>query len=217
MAARAKAAVAPPPSPIEIFDCEQGGMEWLMCRLGRITASNFAPLLADSAEQKGRTKLLRTLAGEIITGKPAATYSNSKMERGKVLEPEVRDWYARTRFEDIKQVGFIFNHEIGAGWSPDGFVGDDGAIEVKTADPDILIGILDRGTMPNEHKPQCHGGLMVGRRHWVDLVIYSPGLPKYVARLERDDAYCQKLHEAIEVFNWDLKKLVERIRSMGKS
>ena len=202
------------PADLVIHDCEQSSDAWFQARLGLATASEFSTIMA-GGEQKGRTTLLRKLAGEIITGKPMTSYQNAAMERGKVMEAEARDWYARTRFVDVEQVGFVYNPDHNAGWSPDGLVGTDGAIEIKTAEPHILIGILEKGTFPSEHRAQTHGGLWVGRRQWIDLIIYWPGLPKYVARIERDENYYREMSDAIEVFNYDLKKLVERIRRMA--
>ena len=205
---------APKQAELVVHDCEQSSDAWFQARLGLATASEFSTILA-SGEQKGRTTLLRKLAGEIITGQPMENFSSQAMERGKVQESEAREWYERTRFVDVQQVGFVYNPDLNAGWSPDGLLGDDGAIEIKSAAAHVLIGILEKGIFPTEHRAQTHGALWVGRRQWIDLVIYChPKMPKYVARIEKDPVYEKEISDAVEVFNWDLKKLVEKIRAM---
>ena len=79
---------------MEIFtDLEQGSSEWFACRAGIPTASKFATVLA-KGEGKSRSKYMRQLAGEVITGEPAETFSNSHMERGHAMEDEARQTYA---------------------------------------------------------------------------------------------------------------------------
>lgn len=194
-----------------VYDVPQGGAEWFEARRGKATASEFSAILADGA---GRLTLLRKLAGEIITGVPAESYSNPYMERGKRMEPEARGWYARKEFVQLERPGFIYNPEIAAGWSPDSLVGKDGAVEVKTVAPHLLIPILEKRSVPTEHMAQCMGGRLVGRRAWLDLVLYWPGMPKYIFRFERDRDYEAKLAAAISGFNADLRKLVRKIKSM---
>lgn len=215
----AKAAIskqAPPPKLPDLveYQIEQSSAEWYAARLGRATASNFSKIMAEG-DKKSRSKLLRELAAEIMTEHVYETYESKEMTRGKEMEPIVRDWYARTKFSDVRQIGFIFNPAINAGWSPDGLIGDDGALEMKWHKPEVMVALLDKGTFPTEHRAQVHGGLLVGRRKWLDYVAYShPKLPKYVARIEVDPVYQNEISEALEVFNWDLQQLVKKLRGM---
>ena len=199
--------------------CDQSSPEWFAARLGKATASNFSTIMAsgrDGGDSASRATLLRKLAGELLTQEPMDNYSNKDMERGKEMEPENLDWYQRTRFADVVRVGFVYNPEIDAGWSPDGLVGDDGAVEMKWHRPDVMIAMLEKGTFPLAHRPQCHGALWVGRRKWIDYIAYShPKLPKYIARLEVDLVYRKEISDAVEIFNWDLHKLVEKLKAMG--
>jgi hypothetical protein len=205
-----------------VYDIEstpQGSPEWFEARRGKITSSEFSKIMAESEERKGRLTLLRTLAGETVSGHVAEGYVNAYMQRGKDLETEALDWYARTRFADIERAGFIFDPQIVAGWSPDAIVGEEGAVEVKTAAPHLLIPLLEKmgkGEFPNEHKAQCQGGpLWIGRRRWVDLVIYFPGMPRFVMRAEPEAEYHGKLDREVKSFNRDLADLVARVRSFG--
>jgi hypothetical protein len=40
-------------------------------------------------------------------------------------------------------------------------------------------------------------------------------MPDFTVRVERDETFCRELHEQIQRFNYDLKKLVEQLRNMG--
>ena len=213
--AKAAQKVAPKLPELVVYECEQSSPEWYAAKIGRVSTSNFSKLLA-AGEQKGRAKLLRELAAEVMTGEPTDGYESKEMGLGKQMEPEVRDWYARTRFADVRQVGFVFNPAVGAGWSPDGLIGEEGALELKWHRRDVMIAMLEKGTFPGEHRAQVHGALWVGRRRWIDYVAYShPKLPKYVVRLERDDVYCKEIANEVERFNWELAQLVKKIRAMG--
>ena len=197
----------------------QGSPEWFEARRGKVTSSEFGKLMVGNEERKGRLTLLRTLAGEVVSNRVAEGYMNAYMQRGKDMEAEALDWYARTRFVDLERVGFVLDEDIDAGWSPDAVIGKDGAVEVKTAAPHLLIPLLEKmekGEFPNEHKAQCHGGaLWIGRRRWVDLIIYFPGMPKFVMRAEPEAEYHKKLADEVQSFNRDLADLVRRVRSFG--
>lgn len=198
---------------IEILDCEQGTPEWLQARMGMPTASMFGAVMA-KGEGKVRRSYMMKLAGEIITGEPVETYSNDDMERGKVAEPELLDRYAFQTDNFVRRVGFIRNGT--KGWSPDGLIDDDGAVEIKSAAPHVLLDILDTGKPPTKHTPQCQGGLWVGDRKWIDLVIGSTSkkLPLFIYRHHRNEAEIKKIAGEVAAFNVELRAFVERIRSM---
>lgn len=205
---------------LQIFDCEQCSPEWYEARLGIPTASMFSTVLAKGrggkSDSVGRRTYLRKLAGEIITGEPAESYTNRHMERGHDLEDEARQLYAFANDVDPQIVGFIRNGQTGC--SPDSLLGDDAMLEIKTAFPHILIGALERkpGDPPPEHRAQIQGQMWVGERAWCDLCIYWPKMPLYTCRVHRDEAYLKTLAEAVDKFNAELAELVERIRAYGQ-
>jgi len=208
----AKAKKPPLVAPLTYCDVEQNSDEWFEARRGKVTASELSSVLSESEAQLGRSRLMRRLAAEQLIEEVRPTYSNAAMDRGKEMEPEIIAWYARTRFVDVDRMGFIFNPEIGAGWSPDGLIGADGALEVKYTEPELMIEILDRSTFPTQHRAQCHGALLFGRRRWVDLVVYSHSrLPKYVARIEPNMTFHRHIENEVAKFNWELQQLVKRM------
>lgn len=197
---------------MRVLDCEQGSEEWFKARTGLPTASAFSTILAKGEGKTRRTYLLK-LAGEILTGEPAENFSNAHMERGHALEPEARDLYAFMADVDPQRVGFIVNGQKGA--SPDSLIGDNGALEIKTKLPHLLIDVLLRGEFPSDHKAQCQGVLWVAEREWIDLAVYWPKLPLFVKRAPRDEAYIKNLASEVDRFNDELAETVERIRRFG--
>lgn len=198
----------------EIIDCVQGSPEWFEAKRGLPSSSRFKDILAQG---KGimRYTYMKQLAGEIITGVSMKTYTNEKMERGTEQEPDLRNRYAFERDVDIVQVGFIkMNPKLCVcGCSPDGLVGDDGMVELKSAEPTVLIDILRGGKPPPEHLPQVMGGLWITGRRWCDLVIGWPKMPMARFRIDRDDAYIANISAEVKRFNADLKVLVEELET----
>jgi hypothetical protein len=202
---------------IQIHDMEQGTPEWFAVRAGMPTASEFATVMASGrggGESKTRRTYMLKLAGERLTGQPAESFTNAHMERGKEMEAEARDLYGIIQDEPLTRVGFITNGPKGC--SPDALVGERGMVEFKTALPHILIDRLLSDEFPPEHMAQCQGGLWVAEREWIDIVVYWPNLPVFTKRLTRDEPYIRKLSTAVDKFNEELDRTVERIRAYGR-
>lgn len=206
------------PDPIsgpQFFDVEQGGEAWHRLRLGLPTASNFSKLMVQNDTKAGRTTYLHQLAAERITGVPAASFINEAMERGKVMEPEIRRQYSFLRDCEPQLIGFIRNGK--AGCSPDCLIGDTGMMEAKSAEPHILVPMLlkqkaDPKYVPSKHFAQCQGNLMVAECEWIDLVVWAHPKMKLIARVERDENYIAQLRDAVDLFDLDLRRLCEKLR-----
>lgn len=197
----------------QIIECEQGSPEWFAARLGLPTSSEFSTVMAkgrDGGDSVTRKAYLNKLAGEILTGEPAESYTNVHMERGKLQEEEAREAYAFMKDAEPRLVGFIVNGPKGC--SPDSLIGEDGGLEIKTALPHIQVERLLRGELPAEHKAQVQGNLWVTERKWWDFVSYCPRLPLLVARVERDEEYIAKISKAVDAFNEELATTVQFIR-----
>jgi hypothetical protein len=201
---------------MQIFNIEQGSDAWRRCRMGIPTASEFAAVIAKgkgSAESQTRARYLRTLAAEIISGEPGESFETDAMRRGKMMEGEARRFYAFTHDAEPELVGFIRNGDKGC--SPDALLDAEGMLEIKTKRGDILIDVLLRDELPPEHKAQVQGSLWVAERGWLDFVAYWPGLPLFVKRCYRDQAYIDMLADEVARFNDELAAIVERVRSYG--
>jgi hypothetical protein len=198
---------------------DQGSDEWHRLRAGTVTASEMATVLAKGRSggvSLTRAKYLRKLAAERITGRVIQTWNgNADTERGHEQEPEARRLYAFMRDADPKLVGFMKRGPVGA--SPDSLIGDDGLLEIKSKRGDIHIELLETREMPPEHKAQVQGQLWVSGRKWVDFMSYSPGLPPFIQRIERDPIYIAELAKATAAFLEELDALTERIAKMQEA
>ncbi len=213
---------ATPKSELYVSPYEQGSAEWFKARAGLPTASHFSTILASGRD--GETSLTRAgylnrLAAEIITGEPIEeTFASKAMERGKLMEADACADYVERTGRELKRVGLGINFSglKRCGASPDALVGFDGGLETKTMRPDLMIPLLLKGSMMMpEHRAQVQGNMLVFERDWWDLKIYWRNMPDFTVRVMRDEIYIKELWTAIEVFNHDLKRLVEQLRKMG--
>jgi hypothetical protein len=201
---------------LDVLTCEQGSDEWIRARCGIPTASEFSTVLAkgkSGAESLTRRTYLHKLAGEIITGRPAESYSNAHMDRGHEMEPEARRLYEFTFDAEVTQVGFIRCGRVGC--SPDGLIGADGGLELKSKLPHLMVATILRGDLPPEHKAQVQGCLWVSNREWWDFAAYWPGFPLFRVRAYRDQAFIDELEKEVDRFNDELDAIVERVRAYG--
>lgn len=206
-----------PMGPMEIIDVEQGSAEWWEAKLGIPSASEFKKVLAqgrDGEDSKTRDDYMRTLTAEIVQGISRTDYRNADMERGTMMEPEIRAMYALETNSDPKPVGFVKRKlRVGfAGYSPDAFIGDSGLLEVKSKKGKLLISTMKAGKFPAEHMVQCQGGMWLTDREWCDIAISDTGMPLFVRRARRDEAMIQRIALAVEVFNEQLAEMVEWVR-----
>lgn len=186
-----------------ITNVEQGTQEWLNLRLGIATASEFECLLVNGKGEGGfgvgAFTYMDTLIGERITGEAADPFSgNRHTERGHELEAVARNLYREQCEVETSDCGIILNH--GAGYSPDSLVGTNGLAEVKTKLPKFQVGVILQNEVPKDHVAQCQGGLWLAEREWIDFVSFWPGMPLFIKRMYRDEAYIRKLSQRMKDF-----------------
>lgn len=201
---------------MQIHDVEQGTPEWRQARCGIITASNMSSVLA-KGEGKTRMGLMHDMMGEIITGKPASSYSNKHMERGKEWEPEAIELYEITKGVTATIVGFVTNDfpcgRVGA--SPDFLVGDTGGGEIKTKLPRLQIELLFADRVPPEHKAQIQTNLWVCEREYYDFCSYCEGMPLFIKRVERDEPYIVNMATEVAAFYAEMQEKLAKIGAMA--
>lgn len=214
------------PDLVETFDFEQGSPEWFEVRRGIVTSSRMSEVLAggSAVDSKSRTKLLHLLAGEILSGVPMETYSNADMERGKIMEPLAIEHYSFTRGVEVQKIGFVrrtiydsLAPDLVIGSSPDGLIGDDETLEIKTMRPDLMVAfVLGDNRFPVEHVAQCQSTLWATGRKVANLMLYYKGMPFAPRfRLERDEVYISRMREETETFYHDLRKNLAKAKSKG--
>jgi hypothetical protein len=177
---------------ITIFDSLlQGSEEWLSVRSGIITASQMHKAMTSNlkiANNETSRSFLNELASQRITGRVEPSVITASMQRGHEDEPFARIYY-NDNYGAVTEAGFILNTSLGIpiGYSPDGLVGEDGLIEIKSKSPKLHMDVLIRRSVPEEHVIQCQMGLLVSGRKWIDFISYSAGMPMITIRMDRDE------------------------------
>ena len=199
--------------PIYYHHIEQGSDDWHALRRGMITASAISRLITGTGKpannETSRTQLLQLLA-ERITGESEAGFYGDDMARGHLLEPLARDIYAEHR-APVQECGFVTADFDGTviGYSPDGLVGEDGLIEIKSPRQKNHLRSLLNDAVPSEYYPQVQTGLAVTGRAWCDYISYAPGLPLFIRRCERDDVVIAQLITAAQAAEVELQRLMK--------
>lgn len=186
-----------------IKDVQQGTEEWHDLRLGIPTASAMSCLLVNGKGEEGfgagAITYMHELIAERFTGAPAPFAGNFHTERGHEDEPKAIAEYEEKHGTIVDQVTIVLNH--GAGYSPDGFVGNDGLIECKSKLGKFQVELLLSDSVPKEHEVQLQVGLWLSEREWIDFVSYCEGMPTFEKRVYRDEVMIEKLAERTKVFN----------------
>lgn len=192
---------------VEYKDLEQGSPEWLAARLGMVTASVVGqlvtPTLKVAANDTSRGLALLLIA-ERITGHSDPVYVSDDMLRGQMDEPIARDWYSE-HHAPVVETGFLVEDRWGfrLGYSPDGLVGDDGLIEVKSRKPKIQLKTILSGEPPAENMAQMQAGMLVSGRSWCDYISWCGGMPPFVKRVHADQAWADAIVAAVKAFEED--------------
>jgi len=204
---------------ITIYDqLEQHTDEWFEARRGILTASVIGKLITPTlktANNDTSRGLTLTLAAERITGHVEHVYPSFDMMRGTEDEPYARDAYAE-HHAPVTEVGFI-RHDFGQysiGYSPDGLVGDDGLIEVKSRKPKAHIATILAGEPPAENMAQLQAGLLVTGRAWIDYVSFCQGMPLWVKRVTPDERWFDALTDAAITFEGNVRHALEQYEAL---
>lgn len=174
-------------------DVQQNTDEWQALRCGKATASSFGLFMANNGSAFGdpAKRYALQIALERITGKKAeASFSNAHTERGHEQEPIARMLYERAMFCDVLNGGFFDCGDWGD--SPDGLIGSDGVLEIKSVTAPVHYATLQRQSFDPAYRWQLIGHLDCSQREWVDFASYCSEFPEetrlLVFRLHRSEA-----------------------------
>lgn len=197
-----------------LAELEQGSPEWHDQRRGMVTASVVGQLITAStlkvASNDYSRGLTALLAAERITGFTEPTWMNADMMRGVEDEPFARDAYSQWAGVPVQEVGFMVRDDYGfqIGFSPDGLVGDDGLIEVKSRRQKKHLQTILADEVPIENMAQLQCGLLVSEREWVDYISYCGGMPVWVKRVTPDQRWREAIVTAVNAFEENVAEMV---------
>jgi putative phage-type endonuclease len=205
---------------------EQGTPEWFAARLGNVTASRVADVIAKtkSGYSASRENYMAQLICERMTGAVAESYTNAAMQWGTETEPLARAAYESLADVLVDEVGYIAHPTIErAGASPDGLIGVFGILEIKCPNTATHIDTLISEQVPTKYITQMQWQMSCTGRTWADFVSFDPRLPSglqmFVKRVEFDAEYVAMLKEEVIKFLTELdakiSKLNERLNHVN--
>jgi hypothetical protein len=195
-------------------DLVQRSEEWYAARLGLVTASAVGKLITPKTVQPANNpdsrRMALTLAAERITGWSEPAYVNDDMWRGIEDEPRARAMYAK-HHAPVDEAGFMVEDRFGfrIGYSPDGLVGDDGLIEIKSRRPKVHLETVLAGEPPIDCMAQLQCGLLVSGRKWIDYISYSGGMALWVKRVTPQQKWFDAIIAATTDIESDIADMVE--------
>jgi hypothetical protein len=186
------------PTPIKTFHASR-------------TAPPGTPPIIDVAHDNTADALTRLLVAERITGWVDPVYVSDDMMRGTLDEPIARAIYAE-HYAPVDEMGFMVLDEPWGrlGYSPDGLVGDDGLIEIKSRRAKKQLDTILRDEVPAENMAQIQAGLLVSGRAWCDYVSFCGGMPLYVKRVHPDQHWFDAIQDAVTAFEEAASEMTDR-------
>jgi putative phage-type endonuclease len=192
---------------MKIVDCIQGSPEWFAARIGKVSASRVADLIAKTKTgiAASRANYAAELVAERLTGVTAEKYSNAAMAWGTETEPQARSMYEFMRDCDVVEVGTVLHPTIDmACASPDGLVGEDGLIEIKCPNTSTHIETLLGDSIAGKYITQMQWQMACTGRKWCDFVSFDPRMPGdmqlLVRRVPRDGVRIVELEREVVRF-----------------
>ncbi len=199
----------------------QGSDEWKQLRLGKVTASRVADVVARTKTGYGasRANYMAQLIAERLTDTPAESYTNAAMQHGVDTEPEARAAYEFYQGVTVQQVAFVPHPQIDqAGASPDGLVGEDGLVEIKCPNTATHLETLLGQAVPAKYETQMQFQMACTGRQWCDFVSYDPRMPEnmrlFIKRLPRDDKRIAELESEIAAFLLEMAVKLSQLNSL---
>ena len=166
---------------------DQRTKDWYKNRLGVITASSCETIMS----KYQRAGYINKLIAEKLTGVQESLEFNANVKWGNEQEEFARLYYEKQTGNSVEEVSFVFaDDKKRVGCSPDGFVGEDGLIEIKCPMSKTHIGYITEQSEPKKYFLQMQFQMYVTGRKWCDFVSFDPRLPKeikmFIKRIDID-------------------------------
>ena len=198
---------------------EQRTEEWFSARMGCVTASRTADVMAKtkSGYAASRANYMAELICERLTCERQGGFSSAAMQWGTETEPQARMAYEIITGATVVETGFVLHPEIaGFGASPDGLIGDDGLIEIKCPNTATHIDTLLADKVPTKYIIQMHVQMLCTGRVWCDFVSFDPRLPidlhMFIKRVERDNKLAEEIVTEVQSFLADMEAKIAKLK-----
>lgn len=202
---------------------KQGTIEWHNQRIGSVTASQIANVVArtKTGTSEKRKRYLYEIVAERLTGKAVDVPITQAMARGIELEPQARDIFAKSMKDfDVQEAEYYKHPTIKyAGASPDGLLGKFGLLEIKAmgqlahcrqlAEPHKILN--------KDHELQMlWQQACMPERLFSIYLCYNPDFPMkqqcFVQKIHRDNKKIRELEVAVEDFLDEVESVLTKIK-----
>ena len=197
---------------------EQGTPEWFAQRLGKVTASRVADIMAKTKTgvAASRGNYLAQLVAERLTGQAADTFKSGSMQHGTETEPMARMAYEAETGLIVTEVAMIQHPAIEmSGASPDGLVGEDGLVEIKCPNTSTHIATLMADKASSQYIPQMQWQMACTGRAWCDFVSFDPRMPEdmqlLIKRVPRDETLIAEYEAEVIKFLAEVQETVDKL------
>ena len=201
---------------------DQRTPEWFSARLGKVTASRIADIIAKTKTgySASRANYMAEMICERLTGMQGASYSNAAMAWGTETEPMARAAYEGAVGSLVIETGFVPHANIEmSGASPDGLVGDDGLVEIKCPMTATHIETLLGQSVPAKYVTQMQWQMACTGRKWCDFVSFDPRMPEnmqiFVKRVGRDEVLIASLETEVIQFLKELDLKITQLKEVS--
>lgn len=198
---------------------EQRTEEWFNARLGNVTASRVADIMAKTktGASASRANYMAQLITERLTQTVAEGFSSSAMQWGTETEPQARMAYELLTGSVVAETGFVPHPTVqGLGASPDGLVGALGLIEIKCPNSATHIETLLKEKVPSKYVTQMQVQMMCTEREWCDFVSFDPRLPGdmnfWSERVWADQKMQAEIESEVKAFIEEMEEKILKLR-----
>lgn len=193
----------------------QGSPSWLACRLGRITASEVDALVSPEGKVRvgeGPRNYLYKKICEKILGYQQDSGGSFHTEQGQISESLAVPYYTFSTGREVQKIGFCETDDHRCGASPDGFVGEDGGLEVKSPSPPVQLRYLMENVLPKDYILQVQFSLWVTKRAYWDFLSFSRQFDSLLIRVEPEDKIQKAITEAVAIFSDSFDQIYAKVK-----
>lgn len=204
------------------LDCDQRSPEWVAARLGRLTGSRAADMLATI--QKGEAAARRNLRTQLVLERLTGRSQESNYQSPAMLQGIEREWDAGLTYEAltgrvIRRSGFLAHQDLMAGCSLDGHIGDfDIIVEAKCPIPATHLEYIETGKVPRDYQGQITHNLWITGARACDWFSYNPDFPEplqmRLVRVERDEAAIADYEQKVIAFLNEVDQKLASLRTL---
>lgn len=198
----------------EIIICDQGGEVWQTGKLGVPSVSNFYRVCAKKGSET-RNSYLMECVGQIAT-RQFDEINGKALEHGRNNEIAARAAFEFETGKKVDQVGMIYGLNRRVLCSPDGLIGDEEGLEIKSPlTARVHADFLCNAKVKPEYEIQVQASLWISKRKAWHFCSFHPAFKTKmigIKTFEPDPAMFERFENEVPAF---LKELDEALAKIG--